>query len=338
MATTCLTVFLVGMITTAPRPGLTEARLDCPVCRQAFTALFCVQGDVRGGIDRDLFARSLGPEPVYYQIATCPKCGYSGYATDFDPAVAIPSEVRDKILKKPRLALPKGFGPESDPRDLDAADRYALAMTCYQWRQRSKEALAWLNLRAAWVARDEGSVLPPEDRLVRVMHFIERWRPPLPPGGNQVDVEMRTATRVAEAIACGRFSRFQRPYVELALALILRRHGEHPQAVPMLDALAKNESFPESLRGAIRRMRDSIDLERRYQAAALECFEKAVASGQIIPTNRAPAFYLLGELNRRLGREDAAMTWYDRAIQDKTLPENLRIWAQEQRAWCAAGQ
>ncbi|MBP7937066.1 MAG: DUF2225 domain-containing protein [Phycisphaerae bacterium] len=338
MTMTALVLLLMTTVIAAPRPGLTEVKLDCPVCKQVFNALFCPEGDTRGGIDRDLFAHALGPEPVYYRIATCPKCGYSGYSTDFDPKTAIPPDVRDKILKKPRLTLPKGFGPESEPRDLDAADRYALAITCYQYRRQSKEALAWLNLRAAWVARDEGSLLPPEDRLVRVMKFIERWRPPLPAGGNQVDVEMRTATRVAEAIASGRFNRFQKPYVELALALILRRHGEHTQAVPMLDALVTYQAFPESLRTAIKRMRDSIDLERRYQTAALECFEAAVTSKQISPANHAPACYLLGELNRRLGHEEAAISWYDRATQDNTLPGNLKTWAQEQRAWCASGR
>lgn len=338
MTTTSLLFLLMATVTAAPRPGLTEVKLDCPVCKQAFTSLACVEEDTRGGVDRDLFAHALGPEPVYYRIATCPKCGYSGYPTDFDPKITIPPDVRNKILKKPRLTLPKDFGPDSDPRDLDAADRYALAITCYQWRQQSKEALAWLNLRAAWVARDEGSLLPPEDRLVRVMKFIERWKPPLPPGGNQLDIEMRTATRVAEAIASGRFNRFQKPYVELALALILRRHGEHTQAVPLLDALGANEAFPESLRAAIKRMRESIDLERKYQTAALDCFEEAVMSEQITANNRAPACYLLGELNRRLGRDEAAVTWYDRAIKDPTLPENLKTWAQEQRAWCTAGR
>ncbi len=304
--------------------------LLCPLCSQGFTALSCSQTNARGGIDRDLFARALGPEPEYYRISTCPHCGYSGYLSDFNTDVVLTPDFRDRVLREPRLKLPAGFTPNSDPRELDAMDRYRLAIQCYRWLQRSDEALGWLNLRASWIARDEGAMLPKDDRLARVMKYIERWKPELPSGGNQMDVEMKLVTRVLEALVSGHFDRYQRPYVELAAALILRRHGENRQAGPMLDTLVKCEGFDASVRKGIERMRESIRLEREFQVEAANCFERALLGGRISEKNRGTAKYLLGELLRRLGRDREAKRWYELALRETTLPETVRVWGQMQ--------
>lgn len=314
-----------------PLSLLARFPLICPVCGEGFTAIACPQSNVRAGIDRDFFARALGPQPEFYRIAACPHCGYSGYPEDFDPNIVFPPGFREKVLESPRLVLPEGFGPDSDPRDLDARDRYALAVTCYQWLGRSDEAIGWLHLRASWIFREEGAVLPPDDRLFRVFRYIQRWRPQLGPGDNQADGELRTAARIAEAIAQGDFNRYQRPYVELALALILRRHGENRQAAPMLDRLASCELFSDPLREGIARMRESIRREREQQLRAADCFDRALMADQIVAPNRAPACYLLGELYRRLGRDREAVRWYDRALADPTLPSDLRAWARQAR-------
>lgn len=333
----CVALTTAQAVAQTPSGRLLRYDLKCPVCRQAFTAVACPDANTREGVDRDLFARSLGPQPEYYRIATCPKCGYSGYESDFTSSVVIPPDVRDKILKKPRLALPKGFTPDSDPLDLDAADRYELAIICYRWRQRSDEALAWLHLRASWVHRDEGSTLPPDPRLVRVMQFIERWRPIRDPKENQADAEMGLATRIAEAIETGRFNRYQKPYVTLALMMILRRHGENRLAEPLIHTMAESKDFTPVMQDAIRRMRDSMQRERKHQAAAAECFERAMMSNQITGKNRPPAYYLLGELNRRLGRDQEAIRWYDQALQSPEIDDQLKAWAGQQRAWAAIG-
>ena len=47
--------------------------LTCPVCKQDFTGITCPQSNIRAGVDRDLFARGMGPQPEFYRIATCPK-------------------------------------------------------------------------------------------------------------------------------------------------------------------------------------------------------------------------------------------------------------------------
>ncbi len=318
-----------------PWSMLGRYELTCPCCGQVFTAVSCTQSNTRGGIDRDLFARAAGPQPEYYRVATCPRCGYSGYDADFNPGVTLPPDVREKILKEPRLSLPEEFTPQSDPRELDARDRYDLAIQCYRWRGKSDEALAWLNLRASWIARDSGSVLPPDPRLRRVMEFAERWRPTMQATDNQADVEMRMATHIAEALAAGRFNRYQRPYVELALTLILRQHGENRHALPRLERLAKDTPFEESLRAGITRMKESVERERQYQREAAQYFERALLARQISPANRGAACYVLGEILRRLGRDREAIDWYEQALRDPQIKPDLRAWAEEQRIWCA---
>lgn len=311
--------------------------LNCPVCQQFFTGLVVTHTNTRGGVDFDLFARAVGPEPEYYRISTCPSCGYSGYLSDFHADVLLAPDLRERILKSPGLDLPTGFTPDSDPRELDASDRYRLAIQCYRWAQKSDEAVGWLHLRASWIARDAGAVLPKDERLARVMEYLQRWRPDLSDTPNQCSVEMQLTTRTMEALAAGEFNRYQRPYVELAVALILRRHGENRQAGPMLDRLATYEPFSEALRLGIERMRDSIQREREHQAEAAACFERALLARQITGANRVTACYLLGELCRRLGRDREALRWYDQALGEKTLPDDLRQWALQQRMWTQGG-
>ncbi len=317
---------------------LGRTAVSCAACRRDFTGLVCVRSNTRGGVDRDLFARALGPQPEFYRVLTCPHCGYSGYLSDFGPQVTLPPEVLDLILRTPRLALPPGFTAQSDPRDLDPAVRYSLAIRCYEWRRKSDEALAWLHLRASWIERENGALLPADPRLKRVLEYIERWRPPIGSGENQLDVEMHLATRTAEAVASGRFNRYQRPYVDLALALILRRHGENIQAGALLKRLLKADAaaFSAELRAGLSAMQASIAREQEHQRQAAAAFERALLADLVSAENRPSAMYLLGELCRRLGRETEADNWLGKALAEPSIPADLRAWTAEQRQLCRA--
>ena len=317
---------------------LGRAELSCAACRNGFTGLVCVRSNTRGGVDRDLFARALGPQQEFYRILTCPHCGYSGYLSDFGPQVTLPPEVLDQVLKTPRLALPPGFTAQSDPHDLDPAVRYALAIKCHEWRRKSDEALAWLHLRSSWIEREKGASLSSDPRLKRVLEYIERWRPPIEPAGNQLDVEMQLATRTAEALASGRFNRYQRPYVDVALALILRRHGENIQADTLLNRLLKAdaEHFSAELRTSLIALQTSIAQEQEHQRQAAAAFERALLADLVPPENRPSAMYLLGELCRRLGRETEADKWLRKALAEPSISADLRAWAAEQRDLCRA--
>lgn len=315
---------------------LGRTQLECPACHKSFTTIVCVRSNTRAGVDRDLFARSLGAQPEFYRISTCPHCGYSGYLADFDPSVTLMPDVANRILQSPGLKLPPGFGPGSDPSELDASVRYALAVTCYQWRQKSDEAIGWLYLRSSWVEREKGAHLPPDPRLRRALAYIERWRPALGSTDNQLDVEMKLAARASEALLTGRFTRYQRPYLELAVALILRRHGENTQAGSILRRLQQADAnlFSEDLRTGMTAMQQSIIRERKHQEKAADAFERALLADLVSADNRPAAMYLLGELFRRLNHDAEAVKWFDRTLKEPDLPADLRGWAEEQRSYC----
>lgn len=314
-----------------PPAGIAQVGVTCPVCRHSFEAFAIEETNQAAGIDRDLFARAIGPQPEFYRVSTCPGCLYSGYLSDFADDAVVPPFVVEQVQQAGRLTRPPGFTPDSGPRDIDASTRYVLAIQCYEWRQAGDEALAWLHLRASWVVRDMAAVVPRDDRLDRVIHFAQRWRPTSTPNRNPAEDELTMVTAAAVAAAEGRFTRFQEPFVRFFIAMLLRRHGENRHAVTRLDALTQNPLLLEPLRAAATRMAESIEAEQRHQRQALAHFERALLAEEVSPANRAAATYLAAELCRRLGREREAVRWFDGALADESLPAELRRWANEQR-------
>lgn len=320
-----------------PLAGIGRQRVKCPVCGRTFEAFDVVEENTAGGVDRDLFARAIGPQPEFYRISTCPSCLYSGYLTDFTAGGLVPPFVVERILRDHALPRPAGVTSESDPREIDARDRYALAIRCYEWRQRSDESLAWLHLRASWVVRDTASVAPRTPRLERVLALAQRWHPPRRPGANQADDELEIVTRAAAGLAEGQFNRYQEPFVRFFVAMLLRKQGENRQAAPLLAALKDDVLLEEPLREAARKMVESIAAEQEHQRAAAARFQQAILSERIAEPNRAVALYLTGELCRRLGRDAEAIRWFDRALASGKLSPELLRWTRQQRAWAQAG-
>ncbi len=306
--------------------------VTCPVCSLKFQAVVPASIDTTAGVDRDFFARSAGPQAVFYLVSTCPRCYYSGTVDDFAEKTELPPGFRDKVLKAPKLNPGMTITPQTDQREIPAAIRYDLAVQCYRWRGMRSEAMAWLYLRASWVARDEGSVMPRTDRLQRVMGFIERWLPPDAPGVNQADRELELITHVAANLAEGRFSRYQAPYVRFVLAILCRQHGENDVFDALFPESRSCTDLPEILQRKVVEVRASIATERARQRLALESFLKALDVKEIAPANRPAALYLVGELYRRLGQANRAVLYYDRALAEPGLDPHLADWARQQRA------
>ncbi len=328
---------VLGVVALTVSTGALEAtvlgrrEVSCPVCGQKFRAVVLATIDTSAGVDRDLFARSAGPQPVFYRIATCPRCYYSGYLEDFQADIRLPKAFRDQVLKSPKLDPGMVITPETDQRMIPAEVRYRLAHQCYQWRGMSDESMAWLYLRSSWVSRDLGSVLPRTDRLQRVMGFVERWLPSDREVPNQVDRELQLVTRLAAELAEGHFTRYQVPYVRFVLAMIWRRHGENALFESLYPPGRDNTDLPERLRSRLEEVRASIAEERRWQQRALVYFLRALDGREIQPSNQPAAKYLIAELYRRLGQPNRALHYYDRALADPRIDARLAQWAREQR-------
>lgn len=303
----------------------------CPVCSHTFEVFAPGEGNRAGGTDRDLFARDVGPQTVFYLVSTCPSCLFSGYAADFSSEHALPPSLVRKVREKPGLPRPAGVTKDTEQALIDPVDRYELTIRCYEWAQRSDEALAWLHLRASWVIRDGESITPPNRRLERVQRYARRWRGDRA-AENPADEDLRTATLAAAAVAEGRLNAYQDSFVRYYLAFLLRRHGENRTAHPFLEGAARNALLDAPLREAAARMARSIPREQEHQRKALAHFERAILAEQVSPTNRPVAIYLAAELCRRLGRHRDAARWLDRMPSDAAaLPDAIREWVREIR-------
>lgn len=321
---------------TAHGVGLSTQSVVCPVCDHAFETLVYEGQDTRGGVTRDLFARAIGPQSIYYLISTCPRCYFSGYLDDFQSKGRVDAALRNKILKSPRLRPATAISTRMKPDEIPAATRYALAAQVFEWRICTEEARAWVYLRWAWVVREDGSYLPPTSALMMAMREIEPRLPTASPGRNQGDRELEAVNLLSADWMEGSFDLGIEPYVRLVLALVLRRHGENDQAEILLDSL-KNAELAEPLPEAMEKMRASIAAERRLLFKAREHFERAVSRHEIKAENLGAAEYLLGELCRREGDAEHAREWYDAALQDEKIDRTLKDWAREQRGLLAAG-
>ncbi len=310
--------------------GVTSVPVVCPVCDHAFEATRLDTSDTRGGMDRDLFQRALIAQPVYYLIATCPRCYYSDYVDDFHGSAKVDAGLKKSILVERSLRPVTAITPKMRQEEIPATTRYALAAAVFRLRRGSAESQGWLLLRWAWVVREEGSYLPPTGKLMRAMREIEPRLPAARRGMNQADRELQGVNLLMADWQEGSFDAELEPYVRLVIALILRRHGENGAAHDLLVAL-KGE-FESPLNGAIEKMSASMEEERRILSAAREQFERALAQKEVKAENRAAGLYLLGEISRRVGDDAAARSWFDRALAEKTLDASLAAWAREQRA------
>ncbi len=322
----------LGCIWPAPASAGTIVTVSvvCPACDHAFESLVLRSSDRRGGIDRDLFARSITAQDVHYLITTCPRCFFSGYLEDFQPG-RIDAALREKILQGPRLKPVTPISTRMKQDEIPVTTRYALAAAVFEWRGASHEARAWLHLRWAWVVREDGSYLPPTPDMMQAMREIEPRLPPARAGRNQADRELQAAALLAADWMEGLFDPPREPFVRLALALVLRRHGENAAARALAEPVASLPELAEPLRSAVRTMIASIDEETRLLLVARRHFEQAVARDQVSRANRAAARHLLGEISRRLDDREAARHWYDLAMEQPDLDSELREWVRQQR-------
>lgn len=303
--------------------------VTCPVCSNAFSAYSILRSNTFGGVDRDLFARSIGAQVEFYRVSTCPRCAFSGYANDFTAAAFVPPFVARQILDG-GLSPDPPIDADADQDRIAPAQRYRLAIACYKLLGRSEEARAWLAMRAAWVVRDSAAILPPTPPIPRLMAIGEAWLPPHEAGGNQADRELKLATEFAARIAEGEFVSGEEPAARAVLAMLLRLHGENAQSAELLETLFDEPRLPELARQACRRMLDSIDVEAMHQRDAAALLRRALFVGQVSEANRGPATYLLGELYRRLGDGTEALAWYRKALEISGLDPQLRAWTADQ--------
>ena len=140
--------------------------MTCTLCRHTFQTSRVRSRFVRvTGYDSDFKPnyKQLEANPIYYNVAVCPSCGYS-FTDDFIPTFAPHTRQRlEQILST--NWTPRDFGGKRSASD--AIETYKLAILTARLKEEKALPIAGLALRLAWIYRelnDEAN----EQRFLRV--------------------------------------------------------------------------------------------------------------------------------------------------------------------------
>lgn len=297
----------------------------CPCCGQELSIPIVAESDTKGGVDRDLFARSSsGAQQVYYFAITCPACLFSGYPADFLPllskAPSFPKPQQAEIRKMvaPLWKTLPQVPPDGDILKFSGQQRLELAYVCAPVMGRSDEAQAWTALRLAWCWRQENAVLPKRERYMFALKALMRAVPD-PSDHNTSDRGVQMADLAASGRVVEGESVADRLIRRCYGAFLYRRHGELPAFKKTTEELRKEMdtamrdvqqriltttapasqpvgSMEEDLatilagiaavRQDLERLQTTVTAEERWLAIAVEHFERAIAAGQISDENQ----------------------------------------------------
>jgi uncharacterized protein (DUF2225 family) len=315
---------------TRPAPAVVSPITDvrwkdsfCPACNKKVSLAMVTPIGVNAGVDHDLYARALGPQPEFYLINTCPHCYFSGYLADFD--LVITSDDCKKIRQGLKPTHP--IKPTATPLEIETLDKYDLAWQTFKILNRSDEAMGWLALRAGWVCRDENCNLPRNSLLAKVFREAGKLVPPPDEKTNPADRELEQAKKLAEKIADTSPLPQERWAYNAAIGTLFRRHGENTKALPYINVAINDSKTPDNVVIDLRRMKKSLATESLWQQRAVDAFRKALDENKISKDNQSVAVYLLGQLYYRLGKKEQADRWIKKALLDPALPPRLTEWA-----------
>jgi len=134
---------------------LQQIKLHCPVCDTRFDSL-AAKVTKRFGVCRsDLREEGSGKHALPYLVHVCVRCGYAGPAEQFDEAVDIAPELRERVYSElsPRMPAPRTTGARVLP--VPGSEKYEAAATIAEWQLADARHIAALWLRAAWCCEDE---------------------------------------------------------------------------------------------------------------------------------------------------------------------------------------
>jgi len=151
--------------------------------------------------------------------------------------------------------------------------------------------------------------------------------------------ELALAEQWEQLRAMGQLTDVNDAEFALALAWLYRSRGE---LVPALDWLGRaalhDEQLPEESL-LYRYLQSSIELERDYLKTTRQWLLKGWNGAEVPPVQQGGTAYLLGEINRRLGDNVAAIYWYseaetyNRGALSPDLIKHQRALAESRRAF-----
>jgi tetratricopeptide (TPR) repeat protein len=250
---------------------------------------------------------------------------FSGYLSDFE--LVLPQQIKTLLKKKLKSSVP--IKSTTKPREIPPLVKYELGYEAYKILGRSDEAMAWMALRASWVARDEYCNLPRNPQLADVLIEAGKLVPLHDKNMNPARRELDQAKALENIVENTAISPDMRWAYRSVIALLYRRHGENEKSLSYLNEVQRSNKAPSDVRIAITEMKDSLVSETKWQTLSAGHFHSAITKGKISPQNLTVAKYLLGVLYFRLGMEQDALVWFKSAEKDQPLPVPIDQWIQQ---------
>ncbi|MBE1556358.1 DUF2225 domain-containing protein [Sporosarcina limicola] len=132
-----------------------DKNMDCINCKKKFTSTKVRSRFVRVSSHESDFKPVYSNQhvnPLYYNVAVCPHCGFS-YTDDFTPYFAPGTK---EVIAKQITAKWNGrsFGSERDVNE--AIETYKLAYLSASFKKEKVLSIAGITLRIAWLYREKG--------------------------------------------------------------------------------------------------------------------------------------------------------------------------------------
>ena len=190
--------------------------VECPLCGQGVKFLE-TRSFTSSGRFRDFQERPVGADYYGNLVETCPRCHFSGYASDFNQKLE--EDVKRKVLEKL-----KPIPLSSD------SQKFEFAAKIYIWQKRKNEQIANIYLVGSYLLRGETGP-----------YRTQRWK-----------FQSLAYDYFIKAIEAGEVEADERGVTYYLIGDLYRRIGEFEKALHWYDLTLKEKDNPEGLNDLVK--------------------------------------------------------------------------------------
>jgi hypothetical protein len=317
-----------------------EVEARCPVDGERFRATRVEITNTWGGVDYDRCPHAYYGVPLQFRVWTCPRCRFTASPEDFEHIRPEPHEGRALTDEQKRairegLANATGVPPGARQAQIPADVKFDLWAQTNRILGEPRHKIGMAYLWAAWYHRQTGALrLRYFDEFDRLW---ERYRLNVGPLDyrrmgiwNRTDYDLAKAREIEQAVAADRHRGVDRVIALYIAGYLYRKHGENEDALRVLRSIEEEARANSPIHDNLTAMLASIERERENQRRALEEYRAGLET--LEPEAQAEVWYMLGELQRRLGRPEEAVAAFEQVGQIQQANEWTRYWAARQRA------
>lgn len=330
-------IALLIFLALAPARRDEEKLVDvvCPVDGHKFKAVLITTTNNWGGTDSDFCRHAFNTRPLALRCWTCPSCKYSGQPADFGVELKRVKDKDDEVVVKPvtlaadvkeilkkDLKPAQAVGKTAKQRDIPGWVKYDLMAQGLTLMGKKHLDVGNAYLRAAWDHRQAGLTY-----LENFEEFEDLWRKykldvkPIDLFNqkifNRMEYELAKAKTVKDDVDKGAYKGVNLLLARFIAATLYRKHGENAEALALVDAMGEDLKGNSVVEAAVKKMKQTIEDERAFQAKARAEFGLSAEKDELKPEEKGDVYYMVGEIARRLGDKEKARTAYQQVLDLK---------------------